>query len=176
MEDPELVTSICYRPFDTRAIYYDHSILARSRFGFMKNLAVSFCCVGLCKNLSRFEGVEGAECVQADGEVIQRCEGPRPVMLANAAVVFAVGGVSGQVQFVLDAPLSAVECEQAVLIGLVDRKAGDAADGFLGGLRFKRERARHAIAGFEHIVTLSNIRKLKFRSSTQRYPRFDGYF
>ena len=53
-------------------------------------------------------------------------------MLANAAMIFAVGGVSGQVQFVLNAPVSAVEGKQAVLVGLFDRKAGNAADDFLG--------------------------------------------
>ena len=56
-------------------------------------------------------------------------------MLANATVVFAVGGVSGQVQFVLDTPMPAIKCKQAVLIGLIDRKAGDAADDFFGGFR-----------------------------------------
>jgi predicted helicase len=33
-----LITPICYRPFDTRFIYYDPNVLARARFGFMKNL------------------------------------------------------------------------------------------------------------------------------------------
>ena len=51
-------------------------------------------------------------------------------MLADAAVVFAVGGVPGQVQFVLDAPMPAVEGKQAVLVGLFKRKTGDAADAF----------------------------------------------
>lgn len=35
-------------------------------------------------------------------------------MLTDAAMIFAVGGVSRQVQFVLDAPASAVESEPAV--------------------------------------------------------------
>ena len=80
-------------------------------------------------------GVEDSECVLADSEVLERCERARSVMLADAAMVFAVGGVSGQVQFVLDAPVSTVECEQAMFVGLVSREAGDVADGFLWGFR-----------------------------------------
>jgi len=53
------------------------------------------------------------------------------VVLADPAVVFTVGGVPRQMQFVFDAPVTAVECEQAVFVGLLGRKAGDAADGFL---------------------------------------------
>lgn len=37
-------------------------------------------------------------------------------MLAYAAVIFPIGGVSGQVKFIFDTPVSAVECKQAVLI------------------------------------------------------------
>lgn len=54
-------------------------------------------------------------------------------MLADAAVIFAVGGVAGQVEFVFDTPVFAVECEQAVLIGFFGGQAGDAADDIDGG-------------------------------------------
>nr|WP_246046740.1 hypothetical protein [Pontiella desulfatans] len=54
----------------------------------------------------------------------------RPVALADAVVVFAVGGVPWQVQFVFDAPVPAVEREQPVLVGLVRAEVGYAADGF----------------------------------------------
>lgn len=66
----------------------------------------------------RFAAVKGFECVQADGEILQRCERAGSAMLANAAVVFTIGGVPRQVQFVFNAPVSAVECEQTMFVGL----------------------------------------------------------
>lgn len=55
------------------------------------------------------------------------------MMLADAAVIFPIGGVPRKVEFVFDAPVSAVEREQAVLIGSLHRQAGDPADDFDGG-------------------------------------------
>ncbi len=49
VENPNFITSICYRPFDVRAIYYDPDILARSRSGFMKNLAKENCAISLIR-------------------------------------------------------------------------------------------------------------------------------
>lgn len=54
------------------------------------------------------------------------------MMLTDAAVVFAIRGVSRQVQLVFDAPVSAIECEQAMFIRFFDQEAGDATDGFFG--------------------------------------------
>ena len=48
-------------------------------------------------------------------------------MLADSTVVFSIRGVSGKVQFVLDAPMSSVKCKQAVFVGFFNRKATDAA-------------------------------------------------
>ena len=77
-----------------------------------------------------FARVEYAERVQADGQVLQCGQRMCPVAPADAAVVFAVGGVPGQVQFVLDAPVPAVERKQPVFVGFFRRKVGYAADGF----------------------------------------------
>ena len=65
----------------------------------------------------RFAGVEDPESVEPDGQVLQGREGSGPVMFANPAVVFAEGGVSRKVQFVFDAPLSAVEGKQPMCVG-----------------------------------------------------------
>ena len=71
-------------------------------------------------------------------------------MLADAAMVFAVGGISGQVQFILDTPVPAIEGKQAVFVGLIDRKTGDATDDFLGGFRsFGAGAAHHEDLGGE---------------------------
>jgi hypothetical protein len=53
-----------------------------------------------------------------------------PVVLANTAVIFAISGVSGQVQLVLYTPMLPVQSEQAVLIGFFFGKAGNSADDF----------------------------------------------
>ena len=83
----------------------------------------------------RFAGIEDPESVEPDGQILQCREGSGTVMLANAAVVFAVGGVSRKVQFVFDAPMSTIECKQPMCVGFFLQKAGDAADGFYRGAR-----------------------------------------
>lgn len=57
-------------------------------------------------------------------------------MLADAAVIFPIGGVARQVQFVFDAPVSPVESEQAMFVRFLCAEAGNPANGFDGGDAF----------------------------------------
>lgn len=59
----------------------------------------------------RFAGIKDPKGMEPNGQILQRRERSGSVMFANAAVILAVGGVSRQVQFVFDAPVSPVECE-----------------------------------------------------------------
>ncbi len=59
LDKPKLIVPICYRPFDTRAIYYDPDILARSRFDVMKNLAKENYAISLIRR-SRSDSFTGS--------------------------------------------------------------------------------------------------------------------
>jgi len=59
--------------------------------------------------------------VQSDSQILQRGERSSAVVFANAAVIFPIGGVSREVQFVFDAPMSPIESEQAMFVCLFRR-------------------------------------------------------
>jgi len=80
----------------------------------------------------RFARIEDSKSMQSDRQILQGGERTGSPVFANAAMIFAIGGVARQVQLVFDAPVSPVECEQAMFVCLFRRQTGDPADGFGG--------------------------------------------
>ena len=74
-------------------------------------------------------------------------------MLADAAVIFPIGGVARQVQFVFDAPVSSIESEQAMFVRFLCTEAGNPANGFDRGDAFLG-------AGAAHLEDLRGERKV----------------
>lgn len=106
---------------------------------------------------------------EADGEVAQAGQYAGRMLTAGAAAVFVVRHVAHVVQAVLDAPMTAVEVEQTLGVGVLRRQAGNE----VGVLDAFWPATRGADAALD-AGDLAQVREFHVRMSGQRRAGADA--